>query len=949
MADTISLEDISARIDSADYSDPVKVEELKQVLQSVEATYAVSNQYDQFIKIRQKYEEKTRTPENSSAAAEHSSDQRSFDELKGNQARREYLEDKINREGDLVLTPVEQAFLAEQLVNGHMYDQLQDGEKILKIAQALGNEKLEQSLRDNVMRQLDKSEQSATPADNVFLPSNANAFGEQIMKDIASAGSRDAVTDLQRQVDLLAANVEAYGNTDGNMSARRKLIDDIQKLQDASKGLLNFNNRRKLNNQLKKIDPDYYANKTVQASSLSAPYYRARAKLRDFAQNRRSQKIDRLKDRHEKITTLQDVIHESPFWSMNMGRNISARFQLMGNCLREGRFSAQGVTNKYAKQLDMSQSGAEIGKIDAELSSLKTMEFENPISRAQNARRIQMLEVQKEAFEKQSEKLSERRKNKLDKVNTQITPAQQKIRERLEKMAEKLETSRLEALQTSQKFQALSVLQSRSGLSAEQKKHLDAIVNGLTEKAITAENIYDKILQAEGYSESERKAKIAELFPAREAVEEPQKPQEQILEAEREKENTDARTEEIARSNNVVTHEERRGDEVITKYESGLEVSRPDENTYNISGKNGSSPTDEQCAEFVSQLKADNYNSFRLDENITPEFYLSMVNAAEKAGMIIENQKEIAQKFAKQTNLENVASREGENAQAPHQGTAATQKSSFMLERRDDGDILLTKAQLMALNAEGRLDMGGLNRYYDENGNPLPHQTKDENGNIVPSADGKKGLTFAELSSDNKAYLEELGLGEQHIQDALIKEAKENKGLTGAQREALDAEGRLDTLSSNGKDFNTLSSQDKAYLDAEGLGKNYNRKVERNQEFMAKANISAKDITVEKMDLLVKVQDMNKEEYEKFKTENPEYKKLPARQRKLVDAVNGLKNNQEFKSKDDKKQAVILGRIVGQYKASVEKEGAKNDKKARQRILDHNITRHLAQSSRSNG
>lgn len=392
------------------------------------------------------------------------------------------------------------------------------------------------------------------------------------------------------------------------------------------------------------------------------------------------------------------------------------------------------------------------------------------------------------------------------------------------------------------------------------------------------------------------------------------------------KKKEDERKNEEVRSNAVVTHVKRENGEEITTYESGLEVSRPDENTYNISGKDGKNPTDEQCAEFVNQLKQDKYESFSIDENVTPEFYASMVRAAEAAGLTIENKEKMDKKIQEM-------SREGMGGDSRTDGDGTRtgngertnngdkEEKGSKLERNDKGEVMLTKAQRLALDAEGRLDVGGLNQ--------------------------KEGLTFADLPSQDRAYLEDLGLGQQHIKDALKKEARENNNLTEAQVQALDAEGR-NVMGGEKKTFETLSSQDRAYLEEEGLGKDYKRKVERNTEFMIDSNISAKDITVEKMDLLAQVQDMSPEEFKKFQAENPEYKKLPASQRKLVDAVNGLKNNQEFKSKDEKKQAMMLGRIVGKYKESVRKEGAK-DKTTKQRIIDHNITRHLATQGRSNG
>lgn len=858
MADLISLDEINTQIENTDYSNPANVEELRRLLERADAAYAVSNQYDRFIEVRKKYEEKLRNPQAAQDSAANAAAGRSFDQIRGNQERREYLEAKINRETDLVLTPNERAFLAEQIANGNMYDQLQDGEKILKIARALDSAGYEKTVRDNVLRQLEKPDQSMMPADKAFVPNANTSFGEQILKELDNAAPKETLADLQQQVARLAANVDAYGETQGNMSARRELIGKIRELQEEAKGIFNYNTRRKLNNQLKKIDPNYYDTQIVNSSAIMRPYYRTRAALRDWNARKGKDKTERLEKRYDRVTTLQNVINQNSFWSRNMGANISARFKLLGNCLAEGRLSAQGVTNKYAKRLNLTDTGRQLENIDAKLSGLKAQNAENPKSRERLNKQIAMLEAQKEAFSKQSEKVSGKRKDKIDQAQTQAEPVKQKVRERLEKMASGLEKSRLEAIKSSDRYKALTVLQSRSGLSAEQKKELDAMVNGLTEKAITAENVYEKILLESGLKGDELAAKVAELFPPREADDQQQQPQardSEALENENNQSNDDAQRETTV--NTVVTHEERRDGEVVTTYASGLEVSRPDENTYNISGKDGKNPTDEQCAEFVNQLKQDNYESFSVAENVTPEFYASMVKAAEAAGMTIENKEQMDKKFAQEINREGMGGDERTDGSGRTSGGSNDENSS-KLERNDKGDVLLTKAQRLALDAEGRGVMGGEKKTYDK-----------------------------------------------------------------------------------------LDSHDKAYLEEEGLGQRYTNGVRMGREIMADAEISAKDITVEKMDLLMDVQKKKPEEFEEFK-KSEAYRNLPAGQRKLVDAVNALANNQEFKSKDEKKQAIVLGRVVGQYKASVEKEKTEEGKKkAKERFVDRNIVRHL-QKSKSN-
>lgn len=85
-------------------------------------------------------------------------DDRKFDDIKGNQERREYLESKINQDGELNLSQNESAFLAEQIAKGEMYDNLKDGEKALKIAKALDVQSVADRARRSTSAQLTKTQ-----------------------------------------------------------------------------------------------------------------------------------------------------------------------------------------------------------------------------------------------------------------------------------------------------------------------------------------------------------------------------------------------------------------------------------------------------------------------------------------------------------------------------------------------------------------------------------------------------------------------------------------------------------------------------------------------------------------------------------------------------------------------------------------------------------------------
>lgn len=72
--------------------------------------------------------------------------------------------------------------------------------------------------------------------------------------------------------------------------------------------------------------------------------------------------------------------------------------------------------------------------------------------------------------------------------------------------------------------------------------------------------------------------------------------------------------------------------------------------------------------------------------------------------------------------------------------------------------------------------------------------------------------------------------------------------------------------------------------------------------------------TVNKMDALVVIQGMPPEKYEEYK-QSDEYKKLKlnAKEEKLFDGINKLKNNTQFKSQNERKQAMMLGRMICNY------------------------------------
>lgn len=57
------------------------------------------------------------------------------------------------------------------------------------------------------------------------------------MKDLDKADNKDKISGLENQANLLAANIEAYGYTSGNLSAQHELAAKMRELQNLLKDL----------------------------------------------------------------------------------------------------------------------------------------------------------------------------------------------------------------------------------------------------------------------------------------------------------------------------------------------------------------------------------------------------------------------------------------------------------------------------------------------------------------------------------------------------------------------------------------------------------------------------------------------------------------------------------------------------------------------------------------
>ncbi len=114
------------------------------------------------------------------------------------------------------------------------------------------------------------------------------------------------------------------------------------------------------------------------------------------------------------------------------------------------------------------------------------------------------------------------------------------------------------------------------------------------------------------------------------------------------------------------------------------------------------------------------------------------------------------------------------------------------------------------------------------------------------------------------------------------------------------------------------------------------------ENLAATAEFRGNNDAIKKMDLLVRISDMNEAQFDEFQKSN-DYKKLSAEQRSLANGLHKLKNNKEFASKGEREQAILVGRLVGRYKSSVERETqmGKNVRTAKRDFVKNNMSQYI--------
>lgn len=211
---------------------------------------------------------------------------------------------------------------------------------------------------------------------------------------------------------------------------------------------------------------------------------------------------------------------------------------------------------------------------------------------------------------------------------------------------------------------------------------------------------------------------------------------------------------------------------------------------------------------------------------------------------------------------------------------------------------------------------------------------KDKEGkDSVPTVDDMK----AAMQAVKKDGLKKIELGEVKTPEFLAR------AIVAAEESGIEI--------SNLKEIREkMAAQGKEAKVKEELTKATAQKALKGTEI----DVSSKDglkKTINKLDALVSIQNKSPAEYVEYK-ESPEFKKLKlnAKEEKLFDGVNKLKNNATFKSQDERRQAVLLGRMVSNYQAAYSQKttagGAKT--KAKQNFVSKEATKfNLGNTARS--
>ncbi len=222
---------------------------------------------------------------------------------------------------------------------------------------------------------------------------------------------------------------------------------------------------------------------------------------------------------------------------------------------------------------------------------------------------------------------------------------------------------------------------------------------------------------------------------------------------------------------------------------------------------------------------------------------------------------------------------------------------------------------------------------------------KDKEGkDTVPSVDDMVAAIQA-LKIDGHTSMELGSIKSKEFLDNAVKAAEScGMSITNLEEKRKELDERLKSQEKQTENTSPDSVKEPQ------LKPEIKREQEKRQEKRVQDTFKGVDIDIStakgkksvrnRMDALVEIQNKTPEEYAKYK-ESGEYKKLSAKEKKLFDSVNNLKNNKQFKNIDEKKQAIILGRMLEGYKKAYDGKGAKGGArtKAKDKFIENNAVK----------
>lgn len=575
------------------------------------------------------------------------------------------------------------------------------------------------------------------------------------------------------------------------------------------------------------------------------------------------EKKDKLKKSLQKLESALEVKQSTKFFSRDMLKNLSARRQTFGSSYD----SKVKDLAKLMKVADLNQwlNGNEGQESDykAELEAIEAMKRRTPREKNAYEQAKKRLEAKKKAFEEQKKSLEQKAKDNTTKLNDRYTPLKDKAKEQVKEKMGKVFFDEKQ----------MKIIESLKNRSGNKKKDLESLVKAYIQRAITPDGAFlNKLKDELGMSQDEinRFIGLAQEF------------------------------------NGIEPSKERQAEEEKKKEEQSRKEKEEQDKTVILNSEEHNTET--------------NYNDAPWAKVSEKTFYKEATD--EKTG------------------LRNVTV-------TSKDGIPSMEEFQELLKNYKDNPIQIGKGEdkfkLNLMEAAIRSDIAINTEGMSEEDKKLLEQAK---ANAKEEKSGEeKPIVLEQNGFENNEKADEKT--DEKSDEQPRKEVQKKHKLTEKQKETLEGAG----LPSNELFWEKLDEKSKECLNNSNLGDGYlksevyqkDRKEDvekkwqqRNKELFDNVNIDMNDNNaLHKLDVMKSVTEMSPEEFKKFSELDPKgnpkgavWGSLTDDERKLLTDLNIISHAKDSDIKGgDRQRAQLVGRLVGQYKETIEKSNTTETKR----------------------